>query len=54
MQIITMLALGRDCAMHIFTYYADIMPDAFSTYYAQNYASIIGAALLSTTYLACL
>ena len=34
-------------AMHKkFTYYAGIMLDAFSTYYAQNYASIIGAGLI--------
>ena len=43
-----MRALRNDCAMHIFTYYAGIMPDAFSTYYAQNYAGIIGAGLKPT------
>ena len=42
-QIIT---YGRVGTMHIFiTYYAGIMHDAFSIYYAQNYAGIIGAGL---------
>ena len=30
----------------IFTYYAGIMLDVFSTYSAHNYASIIGADLI--------
>ena len=49
MQIITMHALGGDCTIHIkfFTYYAGIMLNAYiSTYYAQNYASIIGSGLV--------
>ena len=28
------------------SYYASIMPDAFKTYYAQNYAGIIGLGLV--------
>ena len=49
MQIKTMHVLGGDCTIRInfFTYYAGIMLDAFSTYYAQNYASIIGSVLAS-------
>ena len=47
MQIITMHVLQAEIVQYtIFTYYAGIMLDAFSTYYAQNYAGIIGAGLL--------